>query len=135
MDEVTKPRSGAELTELVNEAAFDEGGLEEMQEMLDRVFKKLCGGLGPIAPEERERIELELWALLYARLPTAGLGVPESISRHDGQVGDEDMREATSIYMSVVEKLYAGVVDHVLSPAEDEDGSKALMRTKRRINR
>ena len=36
--EVTQPRSGAELTELVNTAAFDEGGLEEMQVRLDEVF-------------------------------------------------------------------------------------------------
>ena len=35
--EVTQPRSGAELTE--NTAAFDEGGLEEMQVQLDEVFK------------------------------------------------------------------------------------------------
>ena len=68
--EVTKPRSGAELIELVNTAAFDEDGLEEMQVQLDEVFKQLCVQLGPIASEERERREMELWTLLYERLPT-----------------------------------------------------------------
>ena len=69
--EVTKPRSGAELTELVNTAASDEDGLEEVQVQLDEVFKQLCVQLGPIASEERERREMELWTLLYERLPTA----------------------------------------------------------------
>ena len=131
--EVTKPRSGAELTELVNTAASDEDGLEEVQVQLDEVFKQLCVQLGPIASEERERREMELWTLLYERLPTAGQGVPNSVARHDGLVRDEDMREAASMYMLVVESLYSGVTGHVLSPAEDTDGSKAWTRTKRRI--
>ena len=132
---VTQPRSGAEMTELVNAAVFDEDKLEQVQARLTRVIEALSMHRGPIAvgADELEHDEEELWALFYDRLPSEGQGVPDSVARRDEQASGEDMREAASMNMLIIEQLYSGVIAHVLSPADSDDTSRARAKIKRRI--